>query len=324
MGRVRRADLAERAAIKRRDTVAAELVDERLLLELAQASIAGIAKQTYQDGALGAFGSVLSAQDAADFASRAASLDTVWKTSGHAVELVNALPDRIDSLQDRLDTANAARRTTGALADRMADSHAELAESIESARAQAAPLRQEADAALKAAREAIPLDQALALLRSQESSRLAGEIVAAQHALADAGDTVEGTGSFVMPATGAVTSPYGWREHPILGYIKMHTGLDIDGADGVVYAADRGTVIMTVYNTAYGNLTVIDHGLSGGRYLATFYAHQAAFFVQPGDVVAKDQPIGEVGSTGMSTGPHLHFEVRIDGVPVDPGAFLDD
>ena len=103
----------------------------------------------------------------------------------------------------------------------------------------------------------------------------------------------------------------------------MHTGVDFDGADDVVYAADQGTVIMTVYNAAYGNVTVVDHGMSGGRFLATFYAHQSGFFVEPGDVVTKGQPIGAVGSTGMSTGPHLHFEVRLDGVPVDPGAFLD-
>jgi murein DD-endopeptidase MepM/ murein hydrolase activator NlpD len=184
-------------------------------------------------------------------------------------------------------------------------------------------LQAAADEALEAARLAISADQALAVQRGQESSRLASEIVAAQQELADAGDTVDGSGVFARPATGAVTSPYGMRYHPILGYVKMHTGVDFDGADGVVYAADRGTVIMTVYNTAYGNVTVVDHGMSGGRFLATFYAHQAGFLVQPGDVVGKGQPIGMVGSTGMSTGPHLHFEVRLDGVPVDPSAFLD-
>ncbi|MEJ7727286.1 MAG: M23 family metallopeptidase, partial [Actinomycetes bacterium] len=76
-------------------------------------------------------------------------------------------------------------------------------------------------------------------------------------------------------------------------------------------------------NAAYGNVTVVDHGTSGGRSFVTFYAHQSGFFVEPGDVVEKGQPIGAVGSTGMSTGPHLHFEVRLEGVPVDPGAFLD-
>jgi len=323
LGQVRRAETAALVAANHRDSVAAELDAEERLLVRAEDSIAGVARQTYQDGVIGAFGSVMSADGPADFANRASSLDTVTTTSGHAVALVKALPDRIATLEDRLATATIERRTARADAESLGRARVELAGRISAASGRVAQLQTQADEAVEAARRAVPADQALAAQRGQESSRLATEIVGAQQALGAAGDTVDGTGSFVRPATGVVTSRYGMRVHPILGYAKMHTGVDFDGADDVVYAADQGTVIMTVFNAAYGNVTVVDHGRSGGRYLATFYAHQSGFFVQPGDTVTKGQPIGAVGSTGLSTGPHLHFEVRLDGVPVDPGAFLE-
>lgn len=323
MGQVRRAETAALVATNRARAISGELAADRNLLVRAKDSIAGVARQTYQDGVIGAYGSVMEADGPADFANRATSLDAITTHSGHAVELVRALPRRIATLEDRVETAGEQRRTARDDADSLADAHAKLAMRISTAATRIEALQIKADEALEAARRAIPADQALAAQRGQESSRLATEIVAAQEALAAAGDTVEGTGVFVRPGTGAVTSPYGWRYHPILHYWKMHTGVDFDGADDVVYASDVGTVIMTAYNPAYGNVTVIDHGMSGGRYLATVYAHQSGFFVEPGDVVTKGQPIGAVGSTGMSTGPHVHFEVRLDGVPVDPAAFLD-
>jgi murein DD-endopeptidase MepM/ murein hydrolase activator NlpD len=323
MGQVLRARTAATMAANRADVIAEEVQTERQLLAIAKDSIAGVARQTYQDGVIGAFGSVMSADGPADFVNRAASLNTITTTSGHAIDLVNALPERIARLQDQLDAATAERRTARADAEGSSKAYDQLAARVSGASVRITQLQTQADDALEAARLAIPADQALAAQRGQESSRLASEIVAAQRALAAAGDTVEGTGSFFRPATGVVTSPYGWRYHPILHYYKIHTGVDFDGADGVVYAADSGTVIMTVYNAAYGNVTVIDHGTSGGRFEATFYAHQSGFFVHPGDVVTKGQPIGAVGATGYATGPHLHFEVRLDGVPVDPAGFLD-
>ena len=98
--------------------------------------------------------------------------------------------------------------------------------------------------------------------------------------------------------------------------------MDLGSGDGIVYAADSGVVLLTELNTAYGNMTVVDHGTVGGLRMTTLYAHQAAFAVRPGDRVRKGQPIGVVGSTGFATGPHLHFEVRIDGAPLNPAPFL--
>jgi murein DD-endopeptidase MepM/ murein hydrolase activator NlpD len=111
------------------------------------------------------------------------------------------------------------------------------------------------------------------------------------------------------------------RFHPILHYTKLHTGTDMAGGSAI-HAVDDGRVIMTVASTAYGNFTVIDHGVLNGKRVTTAYAHQAQFLVQEGQQVAKGQQIGVVGATGYATGPHLHLEVREDGAVVDPMTWL--
>jgi murein DD-endopeptidase MepM/ murein hydrolase activator NlpD len=118
------------------------------------------------------------------------------------------------------------------------------------------------------------------------------------------------------------TSPFGPRFHPILHYTRMHTGMDLGRGNGFVYAADDGVVLLTDFNAGYGNMTVVGHGTIQGKRVATLYGHQAEFLVVAGERVRKGQVIGVVGSTGLSTGPHLHFEVRVDGLPIDPAPWL--
>ncbi|MBV8197943.1 MAG: peptidoglycan DD-metalloendopeptidase family protein [Candidatus Eremiobacteraeota bacterium] len=126
-------------------------------------------------------------------------------------------------------------------------------------------------------------------------------------------------GSFSWPVTGTITSPFGWRSNPFGGAPEFHQGLDIAAPSGTtVTAAAAGTVIMAQWYGGYGNYILIDHG---GGY-STGYGHLSAIFVSNGQVVARGQAIGAVGSTGQSTGPHLHFEVRIAGKPVDPAPRL--
>jgi murein DD-endopeptidase MepM/ murein hydrolase activator NlpD len=128
-----------------------------------------------------------------------------------------------------------------------------------------------------------------------------------------------GTGSLMWPVNGPVTSPFGWRIHPILGVKKFHTGIDIGVGYGTpIHAADSGTVIYATWMGGYGNVIIIDHG----RGISTLYAHQSSLAVGSGAKVSRGQVVGYVGSTGFSTGPHLHFEVRLNGNPVDPMAYL--
>jgi len=126
-------------------------------------------------------------------------------------------------------------------------------------------------------------------------------------------------GALQRPVDGPITSGYGYRIHPIFGISRLHTGIDFSGPSGTpIYAADGGVVVSAGGRGGYGNATVVDHG--GG--MATLYAHQSRLGVSAGERVERGQVIGYVGSTGISTGPHLHFEVRIDGQPVDPAAYL--
>lgn len=127
------------------------------------------------------------------------------------------------------------------------------------------------------------------------------------------------SGKMLWPYVDVVTSPYGVRIHPIFGTTKFHSGLDI-AADynAPILAADSGQVIYAGEFGAYGNLIILDHGNN----LATFYAHNNYLNVSLGDLVHKGQTIALAGSTGNSTGPHLHFEVLLHGDDVDPTSYL--
>lgn len=127
------------------------------------------------------------------------------------------------------------------------------------------------------------------------------------------------SGKFLWPVSGVVTSGFGMRLHPILETYRMHTGIDIAAPlDAPVKAAQSGTVLMAGRLGGYGNCIIIDHG--GG--VSTLYAHLNSIYVQAGQQVTKGSIIGTVGSTGLSTGPHLHFEVRINGEPKNPLNYL--
>ncbi len=168
-------------------------------------------------------------------------------------------------------------------------------------------------------RKKVSLDQLTASERAdaeeidalqQVSADLAAKIRAAQaHSTVQ---HVSGAG-LIWPVSAPITSPFGWR------WGRMHEGLDLGAAYGSpIAAAAAGVVIYAGWEGGYGNLVVIDHG--GG--LATAYGHQSRIAVSLGQSVAQGQVIGYVGSTGHSTGPHLHFEVRVDGQAVDPLGYL--
>lgn len=133
---------------------------------------------------------------------------------------------------------------------------------------------------------------------------------------ADQAPPAEGSGALGYPlANAVVTSHFGFRTHPIFGTRRLHAGTDFRGATGTpILAADGGTVVFAGPRGGYGNTVIIDHGGS----LATLYAHQSRLAVTSGEPVQRGQTIGAVGSTGFSTGPHLHFEVRVGGTPVNP------
>jgi murein DD-endopeptidase MepM/ murein hydrolase activator NlpD len=152
-------------------------------------------------------------------------------------------------------------------------------------------------------------------------AQLEAESARIQGLIQGSGSTGSGRygGEFFWPTNGPIVSGFGYRTHPVYGTTRFHAGVDIDGACGqAIFAGEDGTVLSAGYNGGYGNATVIDHG--GG--LSTLYAHQSSIGVSSGQKVGRGQQIGLVGTTGLSTGCHLHFEVRINGEPVDPVPYL--
>ena len=128
-----------------------------------------------------------------------------------------------------------------------------------------------------------------------------------------------GNGFLDYPVMGTITSPFGWRTHPIWGYQALHDGIDFGAACGTpVRAPAAGTVLSTYYQSAWGNRVIVDHGVKYGVGVASISNHLSGYAVSSGDHVERGQVIGYVGTTGWSTGCHLHFTVMENGTPVDP------
>lgn len=171
---------------------------------------------------------------------------------------------------------------------------------------------------LKSDREALAAAELQLAAESEKVSQDIQQRLAARIAFPNA-IFLPGTGQMMVPAEGPVTSVFGWRVHPILGTSRLHNGVDFGAEYGsLIRAADNGVVISAEWTGGYGNAVIIDHGNG----LTTLYGHASELYITAGQSVQKGQPIAAVGSTGLSTGPHLHFEVRRSGEPIDPVPFL--
>ena len=164
--------------------------------------------------------------------------------------------------------------------------------------------------------------QVSAMLKERQAARAAAAAATTAQSSGGQGASdnwVQGTGQLGWPVSGEITSPYGYRVHPIWGTTIYHSGIDIGVDEGTpVHAADGGVVVWSGWMGGYGYAVVIDHGNG----LSTLYGHNSELAVDEGQSVAKGQVISYAGSTGNSTGPHVHFEVRANGDPVDPMGYL--
>jgi murein DD-endopeptidase MepM/ murein hydrolase activator NlpD len=244
--------------------------------------------------------------------------------------------DRFLALQEDLEVAKAALEQQRGRAD-------EARAAVEAQRAEVQRLRSElepvrAAVAVEEDEEARLLadvlarkgewEQELAQLQAEQAalaqlvSRGSGEALAsasAEDGDSNGGGQPSGGGPFLWPCSGNVGSGFGYRVHPISGTSRMHTGVDIGCANGApISAAGAGVVAEAGWRGGYGNAVVIDHGNG----LATLYAHQSSIAASAGQQVSSGQTIGYVGSTGYSTGPHLHWEVWVNGEPVDPMGYV--
>ncbi len=216
----------------------------------------------------------------------------------------------------------------GERSDELEAEKADLEEQI----ASAVDLINELEADLERAREEYAINEAAeAALNAQLdaiNAQIAAEEEAARQEAAQNNQQYTGTGStatgsyvWPCPSSTYVTSSYGYRNHPIFGDQRFHSGIDISANSGAtVIAADSGTVSVATYSDSYGNYVTIYH--SNGTY--TLYAHMSSLAVSAGQSVSQGDVIGYVGSTGWSTGPHLHFEIRANGGTVDPLSYFSN
>ena len=206
--------------------------------------------------------------------------------------------------------------TLGQLNDKQAEYEAEKAE-LEEKIAEASAMIEQLEAEISS-----NYDLYLEVLAQEEA--LEGDIqsMIAELERQEAANSITSTGTYIWPLPGySPGSAYGWRMHPIFHEMRFHAGEDIGAPSGTpILAADSGVATVIPDNgNGYGNYIMINHG--GGR--VTLYAHMSAFAISGGATVTQGQVIGYVGSTGNSTGPHLHFEVRVNGATTDPKQYFN-
>jgi len=217
--------------------------------------------------------------------------------------------------------ARAAAASRAAVASRAAAEARAYANVRAGAAARAlADARAQADARASAAATAAANTAANAAANAAAEARARA---AAQVSQSAATTVVHQVGRFLWPASGPLTSTFGWRMHPIFHVMRFHAGIDIGASYGApVSAAADGVVTSAGDASGYGTLVVVSHGTRGGQDLSTAYAHMSQLLVSVGQHVGRGQQVGAVGNEGNSTGPHLHFEVRLDGSPVDPLGYV--
>lgn len=322
------ADLAVRleAARTTQQQARAELDASAADIARTEGDIGRLAGQVYRSGVANPqLSIVLGAQSPDDFATRSTLADTVLRSRVGALNELNERKAEQVNAQARLDAVEV----------EVADLKQQAAEALaaaETARANAAlHRRQVADLLAQQTQQTAAIEarkaeeQAKMAAYAAEQAALEAELrrIAEEEArrAREAGRSTpppSGNGSLSRPVDGYITSQFGYRIHPIYGSRRLHAGTDFGAACGTpVYAAANGTVVSAGWGGGYGNRIIISHG--GG--LATTYNHLSGYAVRGGGV-ARGQLIGYVGTTGSSTGCHLHFEVRVNGTPVNPMGYL--
>lgn len=282
-------------------------------LETARDDAVHYAVETYMGAGFGAPAVALSAKVWTDVAIGLVYLDEITADGTKTVE-------RFETLLDD------EQRTSDAIAAREVALSSDLAE-LRAAEERLVVLQEEMQRTSNALEEEYNLQRSLLVEYEAQITEIEGELTALEKEQASIKKVIAerakaagaAPGRLARPVPGAVSSGFGPRIHPIYGYSMMHNGLDMNGGMGQrIVSGAAGTVILAGAKGGYGNTIMIDHG--GG--MVTLYAHQSSFSVSIGQSVAAGQVIGAVGSTGVSTAPHLHFEVRINGNPVNPSKYL--
>ena len=287
-----------------------------------QALLAGRIEETYKNGDFIYLELLLESQSIDDFITRTALVQRVIKSNAQIADDLKETRIGLEKLtadvERDLQTVDAKRAEAQAEENRLRDLKAKQQAKLDE---QEAIQNQKAELVAENRSNAKRL-RALAEAEEEESARIASELYGTGSGY------FAGVMAWPVPGFYRITSSFGYRVHPILGSKELHTGIDvgrnlepeqaIDGA--TVVAAGDGTVAYSGYRGGYGNTIIIDHGNG----VASLYAHMrsGSLMVSAGQTVSRGQSIGRVGTTGLSTGPHMHFETRVNGTPVDPMQYL--
>ncbi|HEX7167318.1 MAG TPA: peptidoglycan DD-metalloendopeptidase family protein [Acidimicrobiales bacterium] len=294
----------------------AKLADTEAGLVAAKSELVDRAVDAYiRNPRLYAASALLKADSFRDVAQTGSYLETSVSTQRSTVRQYRALRARIESEQAGLTTAReqvtASREVVAGHREELVAARAEQAE----VRRQVAAEEASEQSLLSEVRKRVKDFEAQIAALKKESDAIGAFLRARQTGKAPA----PGSGVLGRPVDGPVTSGFGPRRHPIFGTVRVHTGVDFGSSSGTpIRSASAGEVIWAGDRSGYGLTVIVDHGGT----LATLYAHQSRIAVKEGQTVARGQTVGYVGSTGYSTGPHLHFEVRVAGNPVDPLRYL--
>ena len=307
-----------------------KIADTQSELEKAQAHLSKCEvvlsrriRDIYMNGQLNYLDVIIGAKDFNDFATRVELLRRVVNSD---LELISSIREERDKIDEAKKILEEERQR---LATLQTEAEAKKTE-IEQHKAEQQAILRKAETDKATAEEAyVELEassnQIAQMLREREAARQAAQAAAASGGSSGGGDDdssyqpVSGSGQMIWPVNGVITSPFGYRTHPIFGRQILHSGIDIGVDEGTpVHAADGGVVVEAGWISGYGYCGIIDHGNG----TSSLYGHNSSLAVSSGQAVSQGQVIAYAGSTGNSTGPHVHFEVRVGGEPVDPSAYL--
>lgn len=303
-----------------------EIVKMEAYLKTRQDVLNRRVRAIYMHGQLNYLEVILGANSFSDFANRVELLKRVIRSDYNLIleiqkqkAAIEAKKAQLEEDKRQLDALAAeAEKTRQEIAKKKAEQQKVL-DAAKSNKAAAAQMEQDLNAQLASVRNLI--QQRLA---AAEAARQAAQQQAASDDEGGGGggsddNYVQGTGAMGWPCSGPITSPFGYRTHPIFGTTIFHAGIDIGVDYGTpIHAADSGVVVYSGWISGYGNAVIIDHG--GG--ISTLYGHNQSLAVSEGQSVSKGSVIAYAGSTGNSTGPHCHFEVDVNGSPVNPMGYL--
>ncbi|HWG95024.1 MAG TPA: M23 family metallopeptidase [Mycobacteriales bacterium] len=339
---------AERAEAARA-AAAAEVDAADGEVQRSRGEVSALARMAYQRGRLGDLRDVMAATEPKDALERGEMLRSVFRNGTYSLDRVTAARLVLSGKRAQLVVEEQAAAAARAEADAQEARAVQLAAEADAAVARVQQLLADRQAALATAEGQREADRrayeqaqrdsrALAekIRKAEEARRAAAERAAAERRAREAaaaaaaaaaasrpsggssgggGSSASSSKGWLWPGYGRLTSRYGWRTHPIYGDRRFHAGIDLGGGYGApVLATEDGVVIYAGSASGYGTLVVVAHG----DRITSSYAHVSAMLVREGQRVSRGQTIARIGNEGNSTGPHLHFEIRIDGDPVDP------